>query len=156
MHAESLKNDRNVGSNTMLERPAFPRVNVRILEATVLGWTCFIFIFFPAYDTICISHISYTSYTRAGAPWLWRWHRAPALADHGIWRAVSVGLAHWKRWRIRGSGGWHGQAGGGGVLLRGYQWRWEPPKLRQLGERFHGFRKKSPKVHGDWVDFEEI
>ena len=37
MHAESLKNDRNVGSNTMLERPAFPRVNVRILEATVLG-----------------------------------------------------------------------------------------------------------------------
>ena len=37
----------------------------------------------------------------------------------------------------------------GGVLLRGYQWRWEPPKLRQLGERFHGFRKKSPKVHGD-------
>lgn len=46
MHAESLKNDRNVGSNTMLERPAFPRVNVRILEATVLGWTCFIFIFF--------------------------------------------------------------------------------------------------------------
>lgn len=36
MNAESLKNERNVGSNTMLERPAFPRVNVSAM--TFKSW----------------------------------------------------------------------------------------------------------------------
>lgn len=72
-------------------------------------------------------------------------------------RAVSVGLAHWKRWRIRGSGGWHGQAGGGGVCWGGFEMgdrdeeKWTEKNNLSLAvrERVRGFMVS-------WVDFEEI